>query len=282
MLLAHLSDLHLRPHGAKLYDHIDTNMLCARHVAYINNLVQRPDAVVITGDITNCGCPEEYRMARRILACIDCPTYIIPGNHDHNGNMLDGLAELFPYLGRDPQRIAYCVENFAVRLVFIDSSVDGQLYGTLGEERLAWLRKTLAAQPDRQTLLFMHHHPLVSGCRHMDLIRCLDGEKLLALLSESPQVSHILCGHTHRAIFQMTGSVVIATAPSTAHQVPFHTQDPNGFYSLEPPAMLMHRHNPETGLVSYVASLAPFDGPFRFETTPGCPDDEKEEAVNHG
>ncbi len=276
MLFAHISDLHLRPRGMKLYDHIDTNMLCARHVAFINNLQERPDMVVITGDITNCGCREEYDMARQILARIDCPTYIIPGNHDNNENFIAALVKLFPYLGKDPGHIAYSVENFPVRLVFIDSSVNDQLYGTLGETKLAWLRKTLEDQRDRQTLLFMHHHPLVSGCRHMDLIRCLDGEKLLTLLLEFPQVTHIFCGHTHRAIFQMNGSVLIATAPSAAHQVPFHTQDRNGFYSLEPPAMLMHRYTPATGLVSYVASLAPFDGPFRFETTLGCPNTEEE------
>jgi len=105
----------------------------------------------------------------------------------------------------------------------------------------------------------------------MDLIRCQDGAELLQLLERFPQVSHLFCGHTHRVIFQQQNTLLIATAPSVAHQVPFNTTDPNGFYSLEPPAMLMHRYTPETGLVSYVASLAPFDGPFRFESAASTP-----------
>ena len=272
MLIAQISDLHIRPQGTRLYDHIDTNSLLARHVAFLNNLEERPDAIIITGDITNCGCPEEYTMARKILSCIDYPTFIIPGNHDNNTNLLDGLAESFPYLGKDPAHILYTVDDFPLRLVFLDSSVDGQLYGTLGQKKLAWLKETLEQQPHRQTLLFMHHHPLASGCLHMDNIRCLDGELLLALLKNFPQVTRIFCGHTHRVIFQMIGGLLIGTAPSTAHQVPFHTKDPNGFYNLEPPSMLMHRYTESTGLVSYVASLAQFDGPFRFETTLGCPE----------
>lgn len=277
MLLAHLSDLHIRARGEKLYDFIDTNALCARHVAYLNNLRERPDAVVITGDITNCGSAEEYIMARRILSLLDYPVYLIPGNHDNNAHMVDGFTGFARYLGEDPQAIHYVIDDFPVRCVFIDSSVDGELHGHIREETLDWLTTTLEAQPAQQTILFMHHHPLPMGCVHMDLIRCLNGEKLLRLLKNFPQVSRIYCGHTHRTIFHQVDSLIICTAPSTCHQVPFDTQDPSGFYSLEKPSMLMHRYAEDTGLVSYVASLEPFDGPFRFDMTDGCPKASGEE-----
>ena len=48
----------------------------------------------------------------------------------------------------------------------------------LGEEKLAWLKKTLEQESDREAVIFMHHHPLPSGCLHMDTIRCLDFESL--------------------------------------------------------------------------------------------------------
>ncbi len=272
MLLAQISDLHIRPAGEKLYDFIDTNGLLARHIAYLNNLQERPDAVIITGDITNCGCPEEYRMATRILSQLDYPIFILPGNHDQNDNFLAAFAPTYEYLGQDPKSICYIIENFPIRFLCIDSSVDGELYGNIGSRKLSWLKDTLLAAPDRQTAIFMHHHPAPSGCLHMDSINCRDGAELLSLLKQFPQVRHIFCGHTHRAIFQQMDGLLIATAPSTAHQVPFNTTNPNGFYSMEPPAMLMHRFSKQTGLVSYVASLANFDGPFRFECASGCPE----------
>lgn len=265
MLIAQLSDLHVVPQGHRLYDFIDTNGLLGRHIAYLNNLRERPDAIIITGDLTDSGSPDGYRMTRQLLKQLDYPTYIIPGNHDCNSALLNVLAADFPYLGDDPEAIHYCIEDFPVRLVCLDSSVEGELYGRIGQRRLEWLEATLSEKMEVQTVIFTHHHPIPSGCWHMDLICCQDGAELLRLLKKYPQVSHFFCGHTHRAIFQQYHHLLIGTAPSVAHQVPFNTSDPNGFFSLEPPAMLMHRYTPETGLVSYVASLAPYDGPFRFE-----------------
>lgn len=265
MLLAQISDLHIRPEGQKLYDFIDTNGLLARHVAYLNNLHERPDAVIISGDITNFGTPAEYRMARKILRQLDYPIYLIPGNHDRNANLLAAFAADFGYLGNNPTAIHYTVENFPIRLVFIDSSVEGKTHGEIGIERLNWLETSLRQEPNRPTAIFTHHHPIPSGCLHMDTIRCRDGADLLGIISAFPQVRYLFCGHTHRAIFQMHGQLLIATAPSSAHQIPYNTTNPNGFFSTETPAMLMHRYSEETGLVSYVATLGHFDGPFRFD-----------------
>lgn len=272
MFIAQISDLHIRSINQKLYDFIDTNALCARHVAFLNNLKERPDAIVITGDIVNCGQLEEYKMAKRILNMLDYPVYLLPGNHDHNGHLLDTFGKKHPYLGTNPEKIGYVVEDYDVRLIFLDSSVVGQLYGTIGAEKLAWLEETILSAPHRETMVFMHHHPLKTGCVHMDNIRCLDGEQLVTLLHKYPSVKRLVCGHMHRSVFQQAKNLTICIAPSVAHQVPFDTTDPNGFYSLEPPAMMMHRSSEDTGIISYVESLAPYDGPFRFEVSCSCPE----------
>lgn len=264
MLLAHISDLHIRSSGCKLYNFIDTNALCARHVAYLNGLQEPPDAVIVTGDIVNCGLDEEYTMALDILTRITFPLYIIPGNHDNKRCFLNAFGKIFTYLGNDPDSIHYVVDIGYIRMLFLDSSVTGELYGLISDNTLEWLTKTLAEKPDRQTLLFMHHHPLPSGCAHMDNICCRNGDALLDLLSRFPQITHLFCGHTHRVIMQQRKGLFICTAPSAAHQVPFNTFDLQGSYTLEPPGMLMHRYTEELGLTTHVASLAPFDGPFPF------------------
>ncbi len=65
MLLAHISDTHFRSRGEKLYGFIDVNAANADVVSQLNALRERPDAVVVSGDIVNCGRPEEYQVARR-------------------------------------------------------------------------------------------------------------------------------------------------------------------------------------------------------------------------
>lgn len=55
MLLAHISDTHFRSRGEKLYGFIDVNAANADVVSQLNALRERPDAVVVSGDIVNCG-----------------------------------------------------------------------------------------------------------------------------------------------------------------------------------------------------------------------------------
>ncbi|STV14785.1 3',5'-cyclic-nucleotide phosphodiesterase [Klebsiella pneumoniae subsp. pneumoniae] len=103
MLLAHISDTHFRSRGEKLYGFIDVNAANADVVSQLNALRERPDAVVVSGDIVNCGRPEEYQVARQILGSLNYPLYLIPGNHDDKAHFLEHLHPLCPQLGNDPQ-----------------------------------------------------------------------------------------------------------------------------------------------------------------------------------
>ena len=50
MLLAHISDLHIKRPGALAYRRVDTAAALARTVERLNALTPRPEAVVVTGD----------------------------------------------------------------------------------------------------------------------------------------------------------------------------------------------------------------------------------------
>lgn len=281
MLIAHISDLHIRPHGVKLYDFVDTNALISRHVATINMLAKTtdaPDAIFITGDIVNCGQRQEYAMARRILGQLTMPVFIIPGNHDNNVNFLEALTDICPPLENvtktGEHNIRYVIEQFPVRFIMLDSTIAGELHGEIGSKQMAWLDMQLERDTERETAVCMHHHPLPCGNAHMDAIKCRDGEALISLLDKHPHVTRVICGHTHRSIFQNVGHLLICTAPGAAHQVPFHSTDLDGSYTLEAPALYFHRHTAETGLVTYSRSLAPFEGPYPFDSCLACPEGE--------
>ena len=111
MLLAHISDTHFRSRGEKLYGFIDVNAANADVVSQLNALRERPDAVVVSGDIVNCGRPEEYQVARQILGSLNYPLYLIPGNHDDKAHFLEHLHPLCPQLGNDPQNMRYAVDD---------------------------------------------------------------------------------------------------------------------------------------------------------------------------
>ena len=64
MLIAQLSDMHVKPPGQLLYDRIDTAGFLERAVAHVMALDPRPDVVLATGDLVDGGKPEEYALLR--------------------------------------------------------------------------------------------------------------------------------------------------------------------------------------------------------------------------
>ncbi len=59
-LLAQLTDPHIRAPGERAYGLVDTAAHLREAVATVLRLPQRPDAVVLTGDLTDFGQPAEY------------------------------------------------------------------------------------------------------------------------------------------------------------------------------------------------------------------------------
>lgn len=137
MFLAQISDTHFRRPGQKLYGFIDVNAANAEVVSQLNALRERPDAVIVSGDIVNCDRPQEYRRAREILGTLRYPLFLIPGNHDDKAHFLEYLHPLCPQLGTDPQNMRYAIDDYPTRLLFIDSSLAGSSKGFLTDETLA-------------------------------------------------------------------------------------------------------------------------------------------------
>lgn len=274
MLLAQISDTHFRSQGNKLYGFIDVNAGNADVVAQLNALRERPDAVVVSGDIVNCGRPEEYQQARSTLGRLQYPLFIIPGNHDDKTHFLEYLQPLCPQLGHDPENMRYAIDDFPMRLLFIDSSLAGASKGWLTDDTLSWIEAQLRAGGDKPTTLFMHHPPLPLGSAQMDPIACENGHLLLQLVERYPSLVRIFCGHNHCLIMTQYRQATIATIPGTVHQVPYHHRDNRPYYDMSPPACLMHQLVGEQ-LVSYLHPLSHYAGPWLYDPAASCPVDER-------
>ncbi|MFP1739629.1 phosphodiesterase [Lonsdalea quercina] len=272
MLLAHISDTHFRNQGQKLYGFIDVNAANADVVSQLNALKERPDAVIVSGDIVNCGQAAEYRMARQTLGALDYPLYLIPGNHDDKTYFQEYLHTICPQIGFDPQNIRYAIDDYPLRLLFIDSSQAGSSKGWLTEETLIWLEQQLSLD-DKPVAIFMHHPPLALGSAQMDQIACENGHRLLALIERFPALVRVFCGHNHCMIFTHYRQAIIATIPGTVHQVPYHHEDAHPYYDMSPAACLMHRLV-DNQLVSYLHPLSHYAGPWLYNAAISCPVDD--------
>ena len=258
--IVQITDLHIRPEGMAAYRVCESNALTERAVRAVARL--KPDAVIITGDLTDCGLAPEYQlltaMLRRHLAM---PVHVIPGNHDRR----DALLAQMPGVPSSDGFIQYAVESGPVRLVMLDTVVPGAGHGSLDGGRLGWLDRTLAERPDQPTMVAMHHPPFTCGIAHMDKIRMLDEAAFAAILARHPQVRRVVCGHHHRPIVTQVAHAVTSICPSVVNAVEFDL-DPAaaGAFVLEPPAFQLHRWAEATGFVSHTVLVESFPGPFPF------------------
>lgn len=262
VLIAQLTDLHLRPRGLAANRVVETNMLAARALQAAAS--HRPDVLLLTGDLADRGEPGAYRLLARMLGEQSGlpPVFAIPGNHDDRA----ALAAALPGVARLTDGFLQFVEEaFPVRLVLLDTLVPGASHGELCADRLAWLDRTLSAAPDRPSLVALHHPPFATGIDHMDHIALRDPAGFAAVLARHPQVRLVVCGHVHRPIVTRIAEAVVCIAPSVAHQVALDLRaDAPSAFVLEPAAFLLHQWDAAAGFVTHTALVEAFPGPFPF------------------
>jgi 3',5'-cyclic AMP phosphodiesterase CpdA len=211
----------------------------ARALGRALSLVPRPDCVVITGDLTACGRPEEYAALHAILRGYPVPVYLAAGDRDDPA----ALAAEFggtPYLagGASP---SYAVRLPGATVIVGNSRVPGSPAGLLGDAQLAWIDQTLRTRPGLPALVCVHHPPARVGMPFCDGTRLRDGAALGEILARHPHVAGVLCGHVHRAAQAPFAGGMLAVAPSTCLLADLRMGDdgPPG-YLAGPTGFLLH------------------------------------------
>ncbi|MHB1303300.1 MAG: phosphodiesterase [Acidiphilium sp.] len=277
MLIAHLSDLHVRPFGRPANRVVETNLMAERALRQLCALDPAPDAIVVTGDLTECGLAEEYAELRRLLVRrLPCPIYVVPGNHDRRENFRDALADM-PGVTADADFVQYAADIGPLRLVMLDSVVPGAGYGVLCEKRLAFLDRALAEAAGRPVLIGLHHPPVLTGVAGMDRIPLRAPEALLARARAHGGVLAILSGHHHRAIYGQNGNTALLSVPAVGGHQSELTFDPTArdYFHLEPGGYFLLRWSAADGLIAHLAAIGDFPGPFPFAVEPDYPGTRK-------
>lgn len=263
-LLLQLSDPHIREPGRLAYGRIETAPYLRQAVLSIGRLRQQPDAVVITGDLTDFGRAAEYAHLRELLTPLTMPVYLMPGNHDQREQLRDSFPE-HTYLGKSGF-VQYSVAVDRLQLIALDTVVAGSSCGSLCPERLQWLEQQLNANQTRPVVIAMHHPPFETLIGHMDAIGLLQGaSELEALVGRYPNVERVICGHLHRAIQVRFGGTLASTVPSPAHQVCLDlAPDAASNWILEPPGFGLHALPASGRLVSHTIASGNHEGPYPF------------------
>ena len=186
--LVHLSDLHFGRTDAAVIE----PLLASVHA-------QRPDCVVVSGDLTQRAKPDEFRQARAFLDRLPEPQIVVPGNHDVPlyrvfermwapfGNYRRHIdADLEPTFIDD--EIAVIGVNTARALSFKS--------GRINAAQIEAIHTRIAGLPPEMTKIIVTHHPfdLPDVAGKVSLV----GRARLAMNAFSDcGVDLLLAGHFH-------------------------------------------------------------------------------------
>ncbi|MBQ2261809.1 MAG: metallophosphoesterase [Loktanella sp.] len=231
MLIAHLSDLHISaglPETAPVRR--DAPEMARRIVADMMALPQKPDALLITGDVADGGSIADYDLIRTILAPLTMPLFMVPGNHDQRAPMRTTFGGDVPFA--DAPFLCFDAMVGSVRIIGLDSLIPGRVEGALCPDQLNWLAGRLAVG-DAPVFLMLHHPPFASGNAHWNATALCEGVPRLAeILRASPAPVRLLCGHVHQAFHTEWAGCYAAVAGSPAFQYGF------GFDAQEEPPII--------------------------------------------
>ncbi len=204
-LLAQLSDTHFNLQ-ARNTERVEQVM------AYLTALPHRPDAILVTGDITDAGKTEEYEQALAALSS-DIPLWVLPGNHDDRG----ALREVMLGRAASSEPINQKVRLDGLTLALLDSTVPGKGGGELDDDTFAWLTDLLRATPaDHSVLVALHHPPVPMYSTVVDHMRLANPRWLEQIVAAEHRILGVLAGHTHTLGTTVFGGKPLVVAPSVS------------------------------------------------------------------
>lgn len=269
MRILQISDFHLRGDGKLSFQVVDTASFLKSTKAHLEHVFaldgQKPDMIVVTGDIADSGDEKAYLMVYEALSSFNVPVYAVPGNHDRRDRMVRILKGWTIPNPQTAPFLCYAVQTEEARLLFLDTLNPGSHAGHMREAELAWLDNELQSNKNVPTLIFMHHPPFITGLPAMDE-PFENREQMRTVLMKAPW-ARLCCGHMHRPIFTVWAGVPCVTSPAASMQIELDfTPEGGDTFRMETPGYLLHDF--EDGVfnthVCQIYKKTEFDGPYPF------------------
>lgn len=214
-VVAHLSDLHLRPASDPLVDGVvDARARLVRAVEVLTGWDVECDAWLFTGDLSDTGTPDTYSALVEVVepAARERGVRVIwgNGNHDDRGTLARVL------LGSADGFVNRAYDVGGLRVLTLDTCVPGDSGGEIAAASLEWLRGELGRPAEHGTILALHHPPLPAVQDAATLWDLRNPDALASVIAGS-DVRLIVGGHFHQTSFTTLAGVPVAVAPSLVY-----------------------------------------------------------------
>jgi predicted phosphodiesterase len=184
-------------------------------VATINGLKNRPELIIVTGDLTHdADSPDEhakrFKLFKEISSRIGgAQIKVVPGENDA---ALDGGVMFREFMG--PTH--YSFDHRGVHFIALDNVSAGR--PAVGAEQLAWMKSDLARFPKTAPIIVFTHRPLFDLKPEWEWFTS-DGDDVMNALAPYENVT-VLYGHIHRENFHQAGTTKMYAARSLIFAFP--------------------------------------------------------------
>lgn len=212
--LVQITDTHLygKPTGTLLK--MNTHESLERVLDIVRQNEKRIDFILATGDIAQDASPEAYHYFIDKMNGLKAPFIWIPGNHDRASVMQE-------VGGKSPiNEKTLTINNW--RIVFLDSSVEGQVHGRLTPSEVKFLRDSLEqAESDVDVdhcLVCLHHNPTKGNAGWMKDIGLHNGSEFFKTVKLFTKTRCVVYGHVHQDLDYEHEGIRCLCTPSTCIQ----------------------------------------------------------------
>ena len=211
--IVQLSDAHVyEEESHEVYGVVPiANLKAAVHS--INSIRPLPSLCIYTGDAVSIKSEKAYLLFKEQIQLLKIPVHYAMGNHDNRmllRRQLLNESEISdgPYY--------YAIHQAGWRIVILDTSVPGEVWGQINKQQLIWLEEIL--RDDMPTFIFMHHHPVPVGVPWIDNLMLKKPDQLIKILQQAGCVHSVFFGHIHFECHIEVQNLQFMSVPSISFQ----------------------------------------------------------------
>ncbi|MWP50070.1 MULTISPECIES: 3',5'-cyclic-AMP phosphodiesterase [unclassified Gilliamella] len=210
--ILHITDTHLFSNDDSSLLGVNSNASFLSVINEITRSNKKFDLIVASGDFVQDGSKKAYARFAEQINKFNTPCVWLAGNHDNYAYMQDVFAN---YQLAD-NKVVQLGSNWLI--VLLNSQVVGQAYGLLPESELDFLQNVLIKYSSRNVLVFLHHHPINSGCHWLDQHILKNSDQLEQIVKQHVNIKGIGWGHIHQKQDYVWHHCKAFATPSTCFQ----------------------------------------------------------------
>jgi 3',5'-cyclic AMP phosphodiesterase CpdA len=173
-----------------------------------------PELVIVSGDLTHRGRPEQHAVAARFLRGLELPLHVIPGNHDIPYTFPARFTRTWEAFEREWETTEPVYRSDGVFVVGMNSvRAWRHQSGGIRQKQLDWAKDQLRAAPDGALrIVTLHHHLLGAPWRSRKKPVSRRNHVLAQLVECGAEL--VLAGHIHQAAVSERREFEISTPGS--------------------------------------------------------------------